>query len=121
MHGDAPAANNNSPKFVTLVRAKYKFEEQQNLLFRLYDVDTALRSRTERIDLSAQDHIGDMECKLSQIMGGRGASHTGPIVRVCARVCVGSEDVCVGVGDACVRECSCTRTRAMVWPVAAAR
>lgn len=40
------AANSNSPKFVTLVRVKYRFEEQQSLVFRLYDVDTEVGFHT---------------------------------------------------------------------------
>ncbi len=59
---------------------KYKFEEQQALVFRLFDVDTRVTSRSEAVNLQAQEFIGDTECNLSQVMGGRGSTFTGPVV-----------------------------------------
>jgi hypothetical protein len=67
--GSAPA-NSNSPKFVKLIRAKYKFEEVQNLVLRLYDIDSSLHSRTDQFDLASQDFIGEISCQFAQVRGG---------------------------------------------------
>ncbi len=48
------AANSNNPKFVRLIRMRYKFEEVQNLVVRLYDVDSKVSGQADTISLQSQ-------------------------------------------------------------------
>ena len=73
-------ANNNNPKFVKQIRVKYAFEQQQLLVFRLYDVDTVLSSQTQVLDVEKEEFIGEIQCFLSQVMGARASTFEGNVV-----------------------------------------
>ena len=60
---------------------KYRFEEQQQLVFKLFDVDTTMANQRATFQLDSQDYIGEMKCQLSQIMGGRASTFQGNVVR----------------------------------------
>ncbi len=73
------AANTHAPKFVRLIRAKYKFEEVQTLVIKLFDIDSSMHSRAAEVDLQSQDYIGEITCQFAQIMGSRGSMFRGTI------------------------------------------
>jgi hypothetical protein len=73
------SANNNNPVFVKLIRMTYKFEEQQPLVVKLFDIDSTMHRQSDMVPLDRQDFIGEMECQLAQVMGSRGCSYSSGI------------------------------------------
>ena len=72
--------NNNSPKFTKLFRLVYHFESIQSMKFSLYDIDSGFRlANSDQIDLTKQDFIGEVECKLASIVGSIHSTKTLPI------------------------------------------
>lgn len=62
-HGRTEVLQNSlNPHFATKIKMGYRFEEQQNLLFKIYDID----SRNPVLD--AHDFLGEAECSLGQIV-----------------------------------------------------
>ena len=57
--------NTLNPDFATKVTLTYYFEEQQNLKFKLFDVDSHSPS------LDNHDYLGECECTLAQIVSSR--------------------------------------------------
>jgi hypothetical protein len=53
----------------------YRFEEQQPLVVRLYDIDSTMHRQSDTVSLDRQDFIGEIECQLAQIMGSRGCCY----------------------------------------------
>ena len=64
---------------MNLVRVTYRFEEVQELTFKLYDIDSSMHSRHEAVDVGSQDFIGQIECQLAAVMGSRGCTFTGRV------------------------------------------
>ncbi len=56
-----------------LIRAKYKFEEVQTLVIKLFDIDSTVHSRSTDVRLDSQDFLGEMTCQFAQIMSARGS------------------------------------------------
>ncbi|CAM9367387.1 unnamed protein product [Ascophyllum nodosum] len=73
-------SNSLDPRFVTIIPITFKFEEVQNLIFEVYDVDTAYNSSdATHIDPSKQDFQGKTECALAQIVGGHNQTWEGAL------------------------------------------
>lgn len=69
--------NSLNPSWVKKLNVQYNFEEVQVLLFRVYDVDTALDNvSTKSIPLHQQQFLGEIECVLSQIVTAPGQKLT---------------------------------------------
>ncbi len=62
-----------------LIRAKYKFEEVQTLVIKLFDIDSSMHSRASDVNLQSQDYIGEMTLQFAQIMSSRGSMFRGAI------------------------------------------
>lgn len=54
--------NNHDPDFTKKIQLPYRFEEQQNLKFDIYDVDS------DSSDLRDHDFLGAASCSLGQII-----------------------------------------------------
>lgn len=57
--------NTLNPDFATKIPITYHFEEQQNIKFKVFDVDSSSPS------LSSHDYLGECECTLAQIVCSR--------------------------------------------------
>ncbi len=57
-----PPANTHNPKFVRLIRIRYKFEEVQTVTVRLYDIDSKVSGQADTLRLADQDFIGEVSC-----------------------------------------------------------
>lgn len=55
-------SNNHDPDFTKKIQLPYRFEEQQNLKFDIYDVDS------DSSDLRDHDFLGAASCSLGQII-----------------------------------------------------
>ena len=67
-----------NPKFVKAVTVDYRFEEIQHMKICCYDVDN------KSVSLDKQDFIGQVECKLADIVTG---SNLNRFVRELQYVC----------------------------------
>ena len=54
--------NSHDPDFAKKIQLPYRFEEQQNLKFEIYDVDSSSS------DLGEHDFLGGASCSLGQII-----------------------------------------------------
>lgn len=72
-------SNTHNPKFVRLVRVRYKFEEVQTLTVRLYDIDSKVSGQADTLVLAHQDFIGEITFQLAQVMSARGCTLRLPI------------------------------------------
>ena len=89
--------NTLNPEFTRKVQISYCFEQQQNLKFEMYDIDTPSHN------LAANDFIGRATCTLGQIVtsGGGGAGGTGITLTLsnpdyngnCGQVIVAAEEL----------------------------
>lgn len=55
-------SNNHDPDFAKKIQLPYRFEEQQNLKFSIFDVDSSSS------DLKDHDFLGAASCSLGQII-----------------------------------------------------
>ncbi|CAM6034769.1 unnamed protein product [Sphagnum compactum] len=61
--------NSSSPNWVKELRVEYRFEEVQQLLLRVYDIDTNFANiSSEKLDLRNQEFLGEVVCALSEIV-----------------------------------------------------
>eukprot|EP01118_Nematostelium_gracile_P014353 TRINITY_DN556_c0_g1_i2.p1 TRINITY_DN556_c0_g1~~TRINITY_DN556_c0_g1_i2.p1 ORF type:complete len:528 (+),score=164.45 TRINITY_DN556_c0_g1_i2:60-1643(+) len=65
--------NDPNPKFATPIPIQYFFEEIQRLKFYVLDIDSFDQIEAT---LKGNDQIGEVECTLGEIVGGRGSSKT---------------------------------------------
>ncbi|XP_009780574.1 protein BONZAI 1-like [Nicotiana sylvestris] len=69
--------NSLNPKWITKYTIAYYFETVQNLVFRVYDVDTQFHNQdVKMLKLEEQDFLGEASCTLAQIVTKSGRSLT---------------------------------------------
>ncbi|KAK8651061.1 hypothetical protein V6N13_140677 [Hibiscus sabdariffa] len=69
--------NNLNPVWVQKINVAYQFEIVQNLVFRVYDVDTKYHNiPVKALKLNEQDFLGEATCVLSEILTKRNRSLT---------------------------------------------
>ncbi len=74
-------ANRLNGEFITKIYIKYKFEEECDVRFVLYDCDTSFKTNdSSKLDLTKQDFLGEAECSLCHIVGMR--KHTMKLQKV---------------------------------------
>ncbi|CAN4086556.1 unnamed protein product [Withania somnifera] len=61
--------NSLNPKWITKYTMAYYFETVQNLVFRVYDIDTQFHNQdVKMLKLEEQDFLGEASCTLAQIV-----------------------------------------------------
>ncbi|QCD84950.1 protein BONZAI 1-like [Vigna unguiculata] len=61
--------NSLNPKWITKHTLTYQFETVQDLVFRVYDVDTQFHNASVKmLKLEEQEHLGEATCALSEII-----------------------------------------------------
>ncbi|ESW31948.1 hypothetical protein PHAVU_002G281400 [Phaseolus vulgaris] len=60
--------NSLNPTWITKHTLTYHFETVQNLVFRVYDVDTQFHNSVKMLKLEEQEHLGEATCALSEII-----------------------------------------------------
>ncbi|KAL3343440.1 hypothetical protein AABB24_027129 [Solanum stoloniferum] len=61
--------NSLNPKWITKYTMAYYFETVQNLVFRVYDIDTQFHNQdVKMLKLEEQDFLGETSCTLAQIV-----------------------------------------------------
>ncbi|KAM3380489.1 protein BONZAI 1 isoform X1 [Capsicum galapagoense] len=61
--------NSLNPKWITKYTMTYYFETVQNLVFRVYDIDTQFHNQdVKMLKLEEQDFLGEASCTLAQIV-----------------------------------------------------
>ncbi|XVF42550.1 hypothetical protein PTKIN_Ptkin01aG0372600 [Pterospermum kingtungense] len=69
--------NNLNPAWIEKINVAYQFEIVQNLVFRVYDVDTKYHNiPVKALKLNEQDFLGETACVLSEIVTRRNRSLT---------------------------------------------
>ncbi|CAK9204572.1 unnamed protein product [Sphagnum troendelagicum] len=72
--------NSSSPNWVKELRVEYRFEEVQQLLLRVYDIDTNFANiSSEKLQLRDQQFLGEVVCALSEIVMAPNQKFTVPL------------------------------------------
>ncbi|CAK9864602.1 unnamed protein product [Sphagnum jensenii] len=72
--------NSSSPNWVKELRVDYRFEEVQQLLLRVYDIDTNFANiSSEKLQLRDQEFLGEVVCALSEIVMAPNQKFTVPL------------------------------------------
>ncbi|CAK9262098.1 unnamed protein product [Sphagnum jensenii] len=72
--------NSSSPNWVKELRVEYRFEEVQQLLLRVYDIDTNFANiSSEKLQLRNQEFLGEVVCALSEIVMAPNQKFTVPL------------------------------------------
>ncbi|CAM6094097.1 unnamed protein product [Calypogeia fissa] len=85
--------NSLNPKWITEVTMMYSFEELQPLVLKVYDIDTKFNNiPSQKLKLSDQTHLGELECLLSEIVTEPGQTLTRPLRREKEQLTEGAPD-----------------------------
>ncbi|KAH8942030.1 hypothetical protein BDL97_14G077100 [Sphagnum fallax] len=76
--------NSSSPNWVKELRVEYRFEEVQQLLLRVYDIDTNFADISseslQKLQLRDQEFLGEVVCALSEIVMAPNQKFTVPLL-----------------------------------------
>ncbi|XP_024519933.1 protein BONZAI 1 isoform X2 [Selaginella moellendorffii] len=68
-------SNTLNPSWVTDIKVSYSFQDIQQLLFRVYDIDTKYAGvNPQELPLEEQDFLGEMTCLLAEVVAAPGQS-----------------------------------------------
>jgi len=71
--------NNLNPKFTTPIKVDFFFEELQELLFKVYDVDGDAKQNSDGTWKEKGNNLGEFTCLLSEIITAKGSMISGKL------------------------------------------